>query len=267
MKTVGFIGCGNMGSALAAAAAKSGVPLLVSDTDSKKAAELADRLGAKESTNTTIAESCDLIFLAVKPQILPGVLSDLAPVFASRKSRFTLVSMAAGVKIASIEDYSGGSYPVIRIMPNLPAACGTGMILYAPNTLAIEEDTEFLLKTLSPAGKLDLLPEKLIDAASAISGCGPAYVWMFAQAMADAGVSLGLSRDKALIYSLQTLLGSAQYALSSGEHPEKLKDMVCSPAGSTIEGVKALERNAFRAAVIEAVEEAYIRTLELGKKE
>ena len=267
MKTFGFIGCGNMGSALAAAAAKAGGKLLLADTDSKKAAALAEALGANTASNETIAETCDLIFLAVKPQVLPGVLKSLAPVFAARKSPFALVSMAAGVKIESIESYCGKKYPVIRIMPNLPAACGAGMILFAPNEPVSAETLDLFIKALTPAGKLDRLPENLIDAACAISGCGPAFVWMFAEAMADAGVSLGLSRETALTCSLQTLLGSAQYAFESGEHPEALKDKVCSPAGSTIEGVKALERGGFRAAVIDAVEKAYERTAALGKKD
>ncbi len=265
MKTFGFIGCGNMGSALAAAAAKAGGALLLADTDSKKAAALAEALGGTTASNETIAETCDLVFLAVKPQVLPGVLSALAPVFAARKSPFTLVSMAAGVPIASIEQYAGGSCPVIRIMPNLPAACGAGMIFYARNALVAEDLLDLFKKALTPAGKLDPLPEGMIDAASAISGCGPAFVWMFAEAMADAGVSLGLSRETALSCSLQTLLGAAQYAITSGEHPESLKDKVCSPAGSTIEGVKALERGGFRAAAIDAVEKAYERTAALGK--
>lgn len=265
MKTYGFIGCGNMGSALAAAAAKAGGKLLLADSDPNKAAALAESLGGKAASNNTVAEESDLIFLAVKPQVLPAVLEALAPIFAARKDHFVLVSMAAGVTIESIESYCGEQYPLVRIMPNLPAACGAGMILFAPNALVSAQDLADFEAALSPAGKLDRLPEKMIDAGCAISGCGPAFVWMFAQTMADAGVSLGLTRDQALRYSLQTLLGSAQYAQTSGIHPEALKDMVCSPAGSTIEGVKALEKNGFRSAVIEAVEKAFERTRELGK--
>ena len=155
MKTYGFIGCGNMGSALAAAAAKAGGELLLADSDPNKAAALAESLGGKAASNNTVAEESDLIFLAVKPQVLPAVLEALAPIFAARKDHFVLVSMAAGATIESIESYCGGQYPLVRIMPNLPAACGAGMILFAPNALVSAQDLADFEAALSPAGKLD----------------------------------------------------------------------------------------------------------------
>ena len=158
-----------------------------------------------------------------------------------------------------------GNYPVIRIMPNTPAAIGEGMILYCAEGVETEEKTAFV-DVMQAAGSFDELSESLIDAGSAVSGCGPAFVYPFIEAMADGAVACGLPRAKAQRYAAQTLVGAAKLVLESGDHPGALKDAVCSPGGSTIQGVRALEQNGFRSAVVEAVIAAYEKTVALGKQ-
>ena len=167
--------------------------------------------------------------------------------------------------MSSIQEMAGGNYPVIRLMPNMPAAVGKGMILYCSTKTHLDEMVTFL-HMMKEAGRFDELPESLIDAGSAVSGCGPAFVYMFIEALADGGVACGLPRQKAQEYAAQTLLGAAEMVLKSGQHPGYLKDAVCSPAGSTIQGVRTLEAGGFRGAVFEAVAAAYDKTVELGKK-
>ena len=255
-KTVGFIGCGNMGGALARAAAKNiGVKIILYDTDSEKARELSKEIGG-EAGDLSAAAGCDCVFLGVKPQIIDGVLKSLAPLI--NKSTL-LVSMAAGVAISRIRAIPA---PIIRIMPNLAASVGEAMILWAADGADENQKADFCA-LLSPAGQLLNIEESKIDAASAISGCGPAYAFMFAEALADAGVSIGLRREDALLLAAQTLLGSARLMLDTKEHPEALKDRVCSPGGTTIAGVLALERGGFRAACANAVISAYEKTKKL----
>lgn len=266
MKT-GFVGCGNMGGALARAAAESvgAENIFVSDTDAKKIAAFAEETGVNVSDTDYIVMNCDYIFLGVKPQMLKTLFQKIAPALKSRSTDFTLVSMAAGVSLASLEEMAGVQCPVIRIMPNMPASVGDGMILYTVNDFVSKDSADGFCDIMKYAGLIDKIDEDKIDAASCVSGCGPAYVFMFCEALADGAVRCGLPRDKALLYAAQTLLGSAHMLIKTGKHPGELKDAVCSPAGSTIEGVKALEDASFRAAAMEAVRKAYERTLELGK--
>jgi pyrroline-5-carboxylate reductase len=154
---------------------------------------------------------------------------------------------------------------VIRIMPNIPASVGTGVILYDHTENVTEEAVEAFRASMQHAGLVDPLPEKLIDAGSALSGCGPAFVSMFVEALADGAVACGLPRDKALAYAAQTVAGSAKMLLESGMHPGQLKDAVCSPAGSTIVGVNTLEQGGFRGSAMDAVIAAFEKTKELGK--
>ena len=172
--------------------------------------------------------------------------------------------MAAGVSLLQISLVLGKA-PVIRIMPNTPAACGSGMMLYTKNDTVTDGMLEAFKSAMAHSGELDELPENLIDAASALSGCGPAFVYMFIDALADGAVECGLPREQAQKYAAQTILGAAKLVLESGKHPGELKDAVCSPGGSTIAGVHALEDGAFRASASDAVVAAYERTLELGK--
>ena len=175
------------------------------------------------------------------------------------------LGLAAGMAKDKIRTLSGGNYPIIRIMPNTPVSVNSGMILYSPDAEITDGEIAEFKDLLKFSGELDMIDETKIDAASAISGCGPAYVYIFAEALADAGVECGLPRNKAIDYAVQTILGAAELMKKSDKHSAQLKDEVCSPAGSTICGVRALEENGFRAASIKAVLAAYKRTVELGK--
>lgn len=261
---VGFIGCGNMGGALARAAAKSGYKPMLADLNGDMANKLASEIGGTVSTNEAIAAECDYIFLAVKPQVMEKVLNSVADILCKRENA-VLVSMAAGLDTFTLRKFAGSCpCPIIRIMPNTPASIGEGVILYCVDG-ATDSQVETFCSIMSKAGMLDSIPERLIDAGSALSGCGPAFVFEFIEALADGAVDCGLPRDKALAYAIHTVIGSAKLAKASGEHPYALRDRVCSPGGSTIEGVKALADGGFNSACMQAVIAAYKRTLELGK--
>ena len=171
--------------------------------------------------------------------------------------------MAAGISIARVQELAGKSCPVIRIMPNTPASIGEGMILYACSDSYPEYEQRVFLEAMAGAGQLSSLPEHLIDAGSAVAGCGPAFVDLFIEALADGGVACGLPRAQALQFAAQMVAGSARLVLQSGQHPGALKDAVCSPGGTTIQGVRALEAGGFRSAVIEAVIAAYEKNFDL----
>lgn len=258
----GFIGCGNMGGALAraSAAAVGGANIAVCDHDKSKTALLCSECGATALSFEETVKYCDFVFLGIKPQMMEDAISPYVDII--NNSSCVIVTMAAALQIAFFEEVLGITRPVIRIMPNTPCSVGSGMILYDCNSLVNEETEKKFLLILDKAGRLDKLSEHLIDAGSAVSGCGPAFVFIFAEALADAGVECGLPRDKALLYAAQMLKGSAELLLS-GENPGVLKDKVCSPGGTTIAGVHALEKNSFRAAAMDAVTAAYKRTLEL----
>lgn len=262
---IGFIGCGNMGGAIASRVALyPDAEVYVSDYSAEKAEEFAAEIDGKATTNCAIAAECDYIFLAVKPQVLPSVLEEIKGELAERNGRFVLVSMAAGITVERIKSLCG-DFPVIRIMPNTPVALGCGMIVYTSSADVTEVETAAFRTFMDSCGRLDPLDESKIDAATAIHGCGPAFVYMFANAMADAGVANGLTRDQAKEYAAQTLMGAAKMILETGKHPMQLKDEVCSPGGSTIAGVLALDGYAFSAGVEAAVNASYEKTKELGK--
>lgn len=264
---LGFIGCGNMGSAIAIAANKKipGEQIILSNRTVAKAQKLSEKIGAKIGSNIDVAEKSRFIFLGVKPQMMSDVLSLISSVLKSRTDRFILVTMAAGLKISKIKELSGGDYPVIRIMPNTPSSIGEGMVQYACDDKVTDEEKSYFVSIISGAGIIDELPENLIDAGSAVSGCGPAFVDMFIEALADGGVQIGLPRSKAITYAAQMVAGSAKLLLESGKHPGELKDEVCSPGGSTIMGVHALENGGFRSTVMDAVVSAFEKNRELGK--
>ena len=267
MMKIGFIGAGNMGGTLAGAAARAlgGECVMLADPDSAKVTALASALGAAVADNATVVTACDYVFLGVKPQVLEQVLIPLQKVLAARTVSPVIVSMAAGVSTAALTGMLGGAYPLIRIMPNTPAAVGEGMILYTAANGVSPAQIDGFLAAMAKAGRLCAMEERLIDAASAVSGCGPAFVYMFIEALADGGVECGLPRATAQELAAQTVLGSAAMVLQSGTQPGALKDAVCSPGGTMIAGVHALEAGAFRAAAMDAVTAAYERTLELKK--
>jgi pyrroline-5-carboxylate reductase len=262
---VGIIGCGNMGSALARAMDGQVPELVLSNRRVERAQALAQELECLCADNQTIASRSQLIVLAVKPQQLPELLQTLAPILQQRRDRFVLCTMAAGVTIASLRSLAGGDYPVVRIMPNTPVSVGLGAILWCSDGVTQEEQEAFCAQ-FREAGALQALPEHLMDAGSALTGCGPAFVDLFLEALADGAVACGLPRDIARTGAAQMLLGAAALALRSEEHPGVLKDAVCSPGGSTIQGVRTLEQHGFRSAVMEAVIAAYEKTAALGKQ-
>lgn len=260
---VGFIGCGNMGGALARAVSRVlGIKVYIYDYDEEKAAAFAEEIGAEKCDGKTIAAGCNFIFLGVKPNVVGSVLEGIRDTLTSNK-KGVLVSMAAGVSLDKLAGFVG-DYPVIRIMPNTPVAVGCGMISWCKSAFVSGERAAEFEKIMAKAGSLAFMDERLIDAATAVAGCGPAFVYMFVQALADGGVQCGLPRDKALMLAAETIRGAAEMILETGKHPEQLKDEVCSPGGSTIVGVGALERGAFRADTAGAVIAAYEKTKKLG---
>ena len=255
----GFIGCGNMGGAIAKALAQKTTDFAVTDRSGK-----AKALGFSYTTAEDIAENAERIFLGVKPHMMAGVLEKLRPVLQERKP--LLITMAAGLTTAQIDEMAGGGFPVIRIMPNTPTAVGMGVIQYCANDLVSKEILDDWLSDMGPCGMVDALDEHLIDAASALSGSGPAYIYVFMEALADGAVACGIPRQKAYEYAAMTLAGSAELYLRTRQHPGAMKDAVCSPGGSTLAGLKVLEEGAFRAAVINCVTATYNRNKELGKQ-
>ena len=258
----GFIGCGNMGGAIAKALAKTTTDFAITDR-SGKAIALAAEIPCGYLSSEEIAQQCERIFLGVKPHMMKDVLEPLREILAEKKP--LLITMAAGLTMAQIGEFAGCEIPVIRIMPNTPVAIGKGVIQYCCNDLVSRELRKDFLRDLAPAGMLDPLEERLIDAGSAISGSGPAYVYMFIEALADGAVACGIPRAKALEYAAATVIGAGEMVLATGQHPGALKDAVCSPGGSTIAGVRALENHGFRAAAMEAVIATCNRNKELGK--
>ena len=269
VRTIGFIGTGTMGSAVAAAAAKSAQDalfLLANRTVQKAEALKSSLPNAEVAANAEIARRAEWIFLCVKPQMMDAMLNEIAPILRERTDRFVLISMAAGLTIETLRAMAGGGYPVIRMMPNTPVAVGAGVITYCSSGVT-DAETDAFEDLLRGAGLIDPLPEYLIDAASAVAGGGPAFVDLFLEALADGGTACGLPRKKALLYAAKMTEGAARMAAESGEHPAALKDAVCSPGGSTIQGVRALEKGGLRSAVIEALIAAYEKNGQLGRQE
>jgi pyrroline-5-carboxylate reductase len=250
-----------------------GASIGFTDSDAEKARAAAEALGASLfGSNAEAAKKADYIFLAVKPQTLADLLAEIAPAVRQRVAAGNapaLVSMAAGWPIgkiqAAIASGDTAQTPVARIMPNTPALIAKGMIAIAVSAELGEEKAARLEKLLAGAGAVDRVSENLLDAVTGLSGSGPAFAYLFIEALADGGVLAGLPRDKALRYAAQTALGSAAMVLETGRHPGDLKDMVCSPGGTTIAGVAALEAGGFRSAVIQAVEAAWQRSLALSR--
>jgi pyrroline-5-carboxylate reductase len=264
-----------MGTALMKGAAEiaGGGRIGFCDTDQAKAAAAAKDLGAAVyASPVAAAAKGDYVFLAVKPQALGGLLGEIAPVLGERLATGrppVLVSMAAGWPIGKIQSLAGkagaaASVPTARIMPNTPALIRRGMIAMAVSPELDAAKTGELAALLGAAGMVDLVDEGYLDAVTGLSGSGPAFVYLLIEALADGGVRAGLPRDKALRYAARTVLGAAAMVEETGKHPGELKDMVASPGGTTIAGLAALERGAFRGTVMDAVEAAWKRSVELG---
>ena len=251
---IAFIGTGNMGGALARAASRVETnELFLVNRHPEKAERLQQEIGGTVTDQKSAVAAADMIFLGVKPIMLPELMKTLSPQLAARDCPPVLVSMVAGVSIEDLFGLLVKPLPVIRIMPNTPAAVGEGMILYTCSDAVLPESREAFLSAMRFAGRFAEIEERLMNAGMAVSGCGPAFVDLFVEALAYAGVVCGLPRKDALMLAAQMTLGSAKLILESGKHPGELKDAVCSPGGTTIRGVRALEAHGFRSAVIEAV--------------
>ena len=261
---IACIGTGVMGSALTKAVVKVAGRdnVIVYDVCPEKAESLGAECGCRVAlSNREAARDASFVFLAVKPAIVPEVAEEIAPAL---KDSAVVVSVAAGVKIENVKARLCGN-PVARIMPNAAASCAAAMTAICASSDTPEERVATLQSLLSASGRVEVVPESLMDAVTGVSGSGPAFGLVFIEAMADAAVLLGMPRGQALVFAAQTLKGAAELVLAGeGAHPAVLKDAVCSPAGTTIAGIAALEEAGFRNAVIKAVRAAAERSRELG---
>ena len=253
MKQFGFIGMGNMGYAILKGLLKSKVPdqIIFSARNKEHMEQVAAETGVSYAAdNRTCAKESACLVLAVKPQVLPTVFKELNGKI--RKDQ-VVISIAAGYAIADLQAGLGDSARIVRSMPNTPAMVGEGMsgVSY-DEALFTDEEKDVIDGFFTSFGKMEKVDEKLMDVVGSASGCSPAYVYMFIEALADGCVKNGLPRQAAYKMVAQAVLGSAKMVLETGKHPGELKDMVCSPGGTTIEGLAALEENGFRGAIIKA---------------
>ncbi len=262
----GFIGAGNMGSALSAGVAKSvpGSSIAVCNRTPAKAEALAEKIGAVATGAEDIAANSTYVVLAVKPQVLKDALAPLQELLKANP-KAVLVTMAAGTTMKTVETYAGAEFPVIRIMPNTPASVGAGTTLVAHNERVTEAQFQKFLTDFAGTGTVVPMTEQEIDAAAVISGCGPAFVYQFMDAMARAGEKLGMDYETAVKLAMSTTRGSALLAENSEESLETLRIRVCSPGGTTIEGVNSLIESDLDGIVAKALKASYDRTLELLK--
>lgn len=263
----GFIGCGNMGGALATAVSKAvnSADVLISDMNKQKAEDLARTIGATATSTEALVAEADFIFLGVKPQYLENLAREIKPYLDKRTNRFVLVTMIAGMTIADIKNFTRMDAPVIRIAPNTPVAIGEGIVLYTGSFEVTDEEKEAFVNCLSEAGLVTEIPENLHAIGLTLGGCGPAFVDLFVEALSDGAVACGLPRNQAIAIASQMVVGSAKLLLESGKHPGELKDAVCSPGGTTIQGVRVLEEKGFRGATMDALIAAYEKNFALKK--
>ncbi len=265
-KIIGCIGTGNMGSAIMLRLATNLDPALlrIYDKDTTRTEALSRGTGIKVSpTPKALTGESGVIIIAVKPDTVASVIEQIRDAL---QYGAILVSIAAGVSIAAIEVLAGSPVKIVRVMPNTPCMVGEGMSVLSLNEHVDEQSLLEVEQIFSKIGKVVVLPEKLMDAVTGLSGSGPAYVFTFIQALADGGVKLGIPRDKAVMLAAQTVLGSAKYVLESGEDPATLRARVTSPGGTTIEGIHVLERSGFSGIVMDAVEKAAQKSQKLGER-
>lgn len=261
---IGFIGCGNMASAMIGGILKKGIftkeEIIVSNLTEEGSRRSKEKLGVMTTReNRQVAESAKIVVLAVKPQFYEEVLNDIKDVLTKEH---ILVGIAPGKTLSWLEEKCAQPLKIVRLMPNTPAQVGEGMTGVCFNERVSEEEKKEICAITDSFGCTEVIPERLMEGLSAVTGCSPAYVFMFLEAMADAAVHQGMPRKQAYRLAAQAVLGSAKMLLETEMHPGELKDMVCSPAGSTIEGVRMLEKNGFRSAVFEAL----CAAAEKGKK-
>lgn len=263
--TIGFIGLGNMASAIIGGILENQLvaPQEIIGADHAPAAvDAAAARGIRTAaSNTEVVQASDVIILAVKPNVMAAVIEEIRGEVTADK---LFISIAAGKSIDWIEGcFHKEELRFIRFMPNMPAQVQAGCTAVCRGTKATEEDVETALRIAKSFGTADVIPESLIDAFSAVASCSPAYVFMLIEAMADAGVRGGMPRAQAYRFAAQAVLGSAKLVLDTGRHPAQLKDMVCSPGGTTIEGLKVLEEDGFRGTVMDAIDAAIEKAREL----
>lgn len=253
---IGFIGLGNMADAIIGGMLKEGIVEAADIIGSAKTDATLEKMAQKydivvTNDNAEVASKSDVLILAVKPQFFAEVIENIKTVTTEDT---LIISIAAGKSIAWIEEAFGKSIKLVRCMPNTPALVGEGCTGVCLNGRVSEEEKDYSLKLMKSFGRASIIPERLIDAVGAVSGSSPAFVFMFIEAMADAGVAAGMTRVQAYEFAAQAVYGSAKLMLESGKHPGELKDMVCSPGGTTIQGVKVLEEKGMRGAVMSALE-------------
>ena len=254
-KKIGFIGCGNMASAMIGGILSAGAlkpeEIIASNHTAPKLEKAKEQFGIETTPdNHVVAAQSEIVVIAVKPQFYGKVIEEISDDVPDAS---VVVSLAPGKKLEKLQDMFGRDLKLIRAMPNTPALVREGMTAICSGRLVTEEEIGRVSRLFSAFGKTEIVDETMMDAVGAVSGCSPAYVYMFIEAMADAAVMGGIPREKAYTFAAQSVLGSAKMMLETGKHPGELKDMVCSPAGTTIEGVAALERAGFRGTVIEAL--------------
>jgi pyrroline-5-carboxylate reductase len=261
---IGFIGAGNMGSAIISRLARQ-IPekIIAFDTDTDKTRALKEQWGITIAESAAEVCSSDVAVMAVKPDALAQLLKDIRHDLGSET---IVVSIAAGVSIATIEEILGRDRKIFRVMPNTPAMAGEGMAVIAENAAAARGGRDIVEFLFTRVGRVTHMPEKSLDAVTGLSGSGPAFVFTFIQALADGGVKMGLPRDSALTLAAQTVLGSAKLVLDSGRDPITLRSSVASPGGTTIEGIHVLEKAGFAGIVMDAVEAATNKSRKLGEK-
>ena len=266
MIKISFLGGGNMAGALIGGAVGSGTlkpeEICVYDINDAALSRLSG-LGVTTTGDLSRAvDCCDMLLLAVKPNVAPSLLSEIS----GKIEKKALISIAAGFTIAKLRLSTDNNCRILRVMPNTPALVGCGAAALCSDTDFTEDEKQFSKSLFDSVGIAEWMPESLIDAVVGVSGSGPAYVYMFIEALADGGVMRGLPRAAAYRLAAQTVMGAGKMVLETGRHPGDLKDMVCSPAGTTIDAVASLENDGFRAAVINAVDTAAQKSLELSRK-
>ncbi|HWD93979.1 MAG TPA: pyrroline-5-carboxylate reductase [Verrucomicrobiae bacterium] len=265
--TIGFLGAGKMATALARGFIRAGLAtpkqVIASDVNESARMAFAKETGAKTTaSNPEVAKFADVLILAVKPDQVAGVLSEIRDHFSEKH---LLLSIAAGVTLARLEAGLGADARVIRVMPNTPALVGASATGFALGKSAASEDADIATKLFSSVGVAFQVKESLLDAVTGLSGSGPAYVYLFIESLSDGGVAAGLPREVATRLAAQTVLGAAKMVLETGQHPGALKDMVTSPGGTTIEGLHELEKGKLRGTVMSAVRAASEKSKKLGQ--
>lgn len=254
-KTIGICGAGNMGRAivkgLVSAGAIEAKHIYIYNIHKEKGQDLADETGAVNVESIeALAKKSQALIMAVKPHIMAGTLDQIN---SHIHADSVIISIAAGLTIARLAKHLPTAAKIIRVMPNTPSMVNEGMAAITVNDAVTDAEAQAALDVFESFGRAELIEERLIDAVGGLSGSGPAYVYMFIEALADGAVLEGMPRAKAYTFAAQTVLGAAKMVLETGEHPGKLKDDVCSPGGTTIEAVRILENKGFRAAATEAV--------------